>query len=96
MRLSEWERHQIRNAAIAMDPLARVFLYGSRTKSELKGGDIDLLVLSEKLQFRDKVTLLITLKAALGDQKIDLLIKRKEEASSDPFIAQVLAEAIEI
>ena len=45
MRLSERKRSVIRQAtAEVAGPLARVLLFGSRTRDNLRGGDIDLLV----------------------------------------------------
>jgi predicted nucleotidyltransferase len=45
MRLSPHDRNAILEAAAEIvSPSARVFLFGSRTRDELRGGDIDLLV----------------------------------------------------
>ena len=45
MRLSEHQREVIRRTtAEVAGPSARVLLFGSRTRPELRGGDIDLLV----------------------------------------------------
>lgn len=96
MRLSDKERDQIVSAVKELDSLATVYLFGSRTKLELKGGDIDLLVLSDTLTFSDKVSLLVTLKAALGDQKIDLSIKHPDEVTTDPWASLVCREGVKL
>ena len=45
MRLSEHQRDVIRRATAEVAwPSARVLLFGSRTRPELRGGDIDLLI----------------------------------------------------
>lgn len=57
-------------------------LYGSRAKDNLKGGDIDLVLLLEQanvvssLQLK-KHYILAALKVAVDEQKVDLLIVEK-------------------
>ncbi|RME18237.1 MAG: nucleotidyltransferase domain-containing protein [Bdellovibrio sp.] len=94
MRLTPQEVQSILESILNFDKKARVFLYGSRTNDNLKGGDIDLLVVSETLNFSDKISLLALLKEKLGDQKIDLSIKSSEQLKKDPFFQSVLPSAI--
>ncbi|MCB0342159.1 MAG: nucleotidyltransferase domain-containing protein [Pseudobdellovibrionaceae bacterium] len=96
MRIKPGEKNIIVSTVKAQDNSADVYLYGSRADDQLKGGDIDLLILSDRLQFSDKVTLLINLKEQMGDQKIDLLIKGKRESEVDPFVQQILMSAIKL
>lgn len=78
MRLSPQERQTIREAVVRhFGRGARVWLFGSRTDDQARGGDIDLLV--ETAESRDKdfiasVGLETDLQLALGDQKIDILL----------------------
>lgn len=83
-RLSEYEIDKILETIHAMDSEAEVYLFGSRVDSALKGGDIDLLIVSSLLKFTDKISILVTLEEKLGEQKIDVIIK--EPKSNDPFI----------
>jgi len=94
MRLSTNELETIKKNVLQLDPAAEVYLYGSRAIPELKGGDIDLIVISEKLGFTDKLSILVELKLALGEQKIDLSIKSRAEATQDPFFNKVLRNAV--
>ncbi len=66
---------------------ARVWLFGSRVRKELKGGDIDLFVEVPKGEKspEKKVKFLVKLKERIGEQKIDLIVK--EEGEND-FISQ--------
>lgn len=96
MRLSEKEIEKIVRVIKDLDSHAQIFLYGSRIHSDLSGGDIDLLVLSDTLTFSDKVSLLVDLKKELGDQRIDLLIKPHEAASHDSFVESILKLAREL
>lgn len=57
---------------------SRVWLFGSRVHDELRGGDIDLLVESDEvIPNRVKALCMIegALIMALGDRKLDILIK---------------------
>ena len=74
-------------------------LYGSRVNDALKGGDIDLLVLTENDEFsarlrEKKHNILAAIKKNLGDQKIDLVISTKQNIQEDPFIKMILPESI--
>ena len=54
MRLKEFEIVAIKDAVCSLDKEANVYLFGSRTDDMKKGGDIDLLIISDKLEFGDK------------------------------------------
>ena len=94
MRLLDQEVEAICNQVLRRDPEAQVYLYGSKLQSDLKGGDIDLLVLSEILTLKDKVEILIDLKDILGDQKIDLTILSHAELEMHAFFKDILASAL--
>ena len=74
MRINEIERQAIRHAIIEKDPSAEIYLFGSRVDDKAKGGDIDLLVISQKIKLLDKLAVLAKLHQTLGDQKIDLAV----------------------
>lgn len=96
MRLSEKERAAIKKIIADKDAKAETYLYGSRADDSLSGGDIDLLVISETLNFSDKLDILILAKEALGDQKIDLSIKTVAQSKTDPFAREILKSATRI
>ena len=77
---------------------ATLYLFGSRTQDQLKGGDIDLLVLAPAATSKDlrakKHFLLAELKQELGDQRIDLTLADPVKARQDPFLAHTLRTAI--
>lgn len=61
---------------------SRVRLFGSRTDDQARGGDIDLF-LEPEIQEPDalveaKLQALVDLHKALGEQKIDIVIARKD------------------
>ena len=78
MRLSEHQRQVIRRTtAEVAGPSARVLLFGSRTRPELRGGDIDLLIeLAQPSPDRWALgtTLGARIERQLGLQKIDILV----------------------
>ncbi len=77
MRLTPSEISIIKKVIHGMDPDARIHLFGSRIRDELKGGDIDLIILSEKLKLLDKLKIRYLLKEKLGERKIDLILTSK-------------------
>lgn len=89
MRLEGYELGHIIDCVHAQDPLAEVFLYGSRTDTSAKGGDIDLLIISEKLSFTDKLDILICIKEKIGQQKIDLTIQTPDALAQNIFFQTI-------
>lgn len=82
MRLTSKERHIIKTIiADHFGPDTLVLLFGSRADNQKKGGDIDLYIesdLSAEALVERKIECLTDLKRLLGDQKIDLVIKQKQ------------------
>jgi predicted nucleotidyltransferase len=81
MRLSTTEIQAIRDVVRRHDPDARIRLFGSRLDDQLRGGDIDLLILSGTLTYRDKLKIRYQLKDRLGNRKIDLIITPKPQSA---------------
>lgn len=52
MRLTREETKAISEEVRRVDATAQIYLYGSRADDTARGGDIDLLVVSEQLDFR--------------------------------------------
>jgi predicted nucleotidyltransferase len=90
MRLSQKQRRGIRDCVEAVDPAAKVMLFGSRLQDKLKGGDIDLLIRSRKIGFMGRLRLKLALKSALGDQKIDIAVDRGRPSA---FVKLIRKEA---
>lgn len=93
MRLSEFEKTVIFNAITAEDASARVFVFGSRADDTARGGDIDLLVLSDRFN-RGKIRAARwRMLEQLGEQKIDILTSAD---GSEPFVCMIKQQAQEI
>jgi predicted nucleotidyltransferase len=90
MRLSEHQRSVIRRtAAEVIGPSARVLVFGSRTRSHLRGGDIDLLVeLAQPVPDRWALgnRLGARIEQQLGLQKIDVLVADPETPESEVLL----------
>lgn len=83
MRLNDSEKAAIKETINLFDDRAKIYLFGSRVDDTKKGGDIDLLIMSSKLTFEDKIKIRLKLFDKIGEQKIDLLIAKD---TSDPFV----------
>ncbi|MBU0653222.1 MAG: nucleotidyltransferase domain-containing protein [Proteobacteria bacterium] len=93
MRLKELEIRTIEEAVHALDPEAAVYLFGSRTDDNRKGGDIDLLILSGKLTYSDKLKIKRQFFEKMDEQKIDVVIAKD---AADPFVRLTLKQGIRL
>ncbi|MGZ3633564.1 MAG: nucleotidyltransferase domain-containing protein [Parachlamydiaceae bacterium] len=83
MRISQHEQNAIKNVITQLDPQAKIYLFGSRVDDNARGGDIDLLILSELITERDRRKIRVELFEKLGEQKLDLVIAKD---LSKPFV----------
>ena len=93
MRLDEKELEAITSSIKEIDPNAAVYLFGSRTDPQKRGGDIDILIISQHITPSDKPVLLRKIFEKIEEQKIDLVIKQD---TSDPFVEYILKTAIQL
>ncbi len=80
IRLSQEDVDLIKSLAIEIfGSDAEVWIFGSRVNPNLKGGDIDIYieVSSTDKMIEKKLEYLVKLKDAIGEQKIDLIVKQK-------------------
>jgi len=86
MRLSNSEISAIKSSVQLFDGSAKVYLFGSRVDDKLKGGDIDILVLSQKIKQADSYLIKSKIFEKLEEQKIDLVIKKELDDSFSKYI----------
>jgi predicted nucleotidyltransferase len=77
MRLTPFQRLNINEIAHRhFGQNCSTFLFGSRARDDLRGGDIDLLIETgsdKPVQYAKKLAFRSELKCRIGDQKIDVL-----------------------
>jgi predicted nucleotidyltransferase len=93
MRLKNSEQVAILSTVKCLDKNARVYLFGSRVDDTKRGGDIDLLVMSDRLTRDDKRTIKLKLWELLGEQKIDLVLASDD---SEPFVKLALESGVQL
>lgn len=93
MRLHDFEQAAILSTVKCLDENARVYLFGSRVDDSKRGGDIDLLVMSDRLSNDDKRAIKIKLYELLGEQKIDIVLAADD---ADPFVKLALATGVKL
>lgn len=67
---------------------AAVYLFGSRTNNNKKGGDIDILVIgTRRLKLSEKIDIRIGFYKKFGEQKLDIVSFSKNENNSFKSLA---------
>lgn len=91
MRLSNLEINAIKQVVGNIDKDANIYLFGSRADDDKKGGDIDLLILSHRLEQKDSGKIKYELWDIIGEQRIDIFITKD---TAHPFTRIALKEGI--
>ncbi len=86
MRLSEKEISAIKNNILNFDQDAKIYLFGSRTNDNAKGGDIDVLVISEKIGFNEQLKIRTGIFSEIEEQKLDVIVKKNFD---DVFVRMI-------
>jgi len=95
MRITKFEKDTIVEAVKSVDPDARVWLFGSRADDSKKGGDIDIAVLSEKInnEVMQKIQVRRFICGRIGEQKIDIVTS---SGGKEAFFRLAVEEGIEL
>ena len=95
MRLDKYKVNLIKDFWLKEKPDAKIYLFGSRVDDSRRGGDIDILVLSEtpasieqKMNFKSKFNVIF------GTQRVDLVNFLFTDTA--PFKQIALSESIEL
>jgi predicted nucleotidyltransferase len=92
MRLNSKEIETLKRSLKDLDKDARIYLFGSRADDKKKGGDIDLLIISQKLDKKSIRSLKHKFFENFGEQKLDIIID--DGKLKDPFAKKVYQEAV--
>ena len=90
MRLTPHQRTAILTAVGKQDPKARIILFGSRADDRARGGDIDLLIVSDVIGLHEEWEIRRDVLDEIGWQKLDLIVRRRNQPES--AIASVAME----
>ncbi len=91
MRINNHDKKAIKECINSLDKGAEVYLFGSRTVDVARGGDIDLLIISEKLSYDDTIIIRKNLYEKLEEQKIHIIIA---QSMTDPFAKMAYREGV--
>ena len=87
IRLTEEEIKTIKNIIQKYDPEAKIIIFGSRTDLSKKGGDIDILIISKRIDYKLRRKIRVDLLLALGDRKIDIIVTDNPEKTEFTKVA---------
>jgi predicted nucleotidyltransferase len=82
MRLTAKQQAAIVGAVGRQDPDARIILFGSRADDHAKGGDIDLLIVSDRIGLHQEWEIRRDILDEIGWQKLDLIVRRGNQLDS--------------
>ena len=82
MRLTPHQRTAILTAVGRQDPEARIILFGSRADDRARGGDIDLLIVSDVIGMHQEWKIRRDVLDEIGWQKLDLIVRRRNQPES--------------
>ena len=94
MRLSADEVETLKRSLLDISDDAKMYLFGSRIDDSKKGGDIDILILSDKLTKRDIRKIRIDFFGKFGEQKLDIVLDKTNIQKI--FTKHILKQAIEL
>lgn len=85
----------IREEVHRADAQAEVYLFGSRVDDAARGGDIDLLVVSDRVDFRGLLELRRRILDRIGWQQLDVVVRRHDQ-TDDPLAALAKESGIKL
>ena len=95
MRLSRREHAAIRNRCEELVPGSEAFLFGSRTDPQARGGDIDILLLTDaRLPMAEIRRLRRAILGEIGEQRLDIVSFAR--TAEHPFKEEVLRTAAKL
>jgi predicted nucleotidyltransferase len=91
MRITTSEISNLLNSIKCFDEDADVYLFGSRIDDNKRGGDIDIAILSDKIDLKKKIDIKFNFFNDFGEQKLDIVIIDNE---NQPFWQYIKEKAI--
>ncbi len=94
VRLSSAEIKNLKVSVSSADPQADIYLFGSRTDLTKRGGDIDLLIISQSIKKSDLTQIRWNFFEEFGEQKMDIVTD--DGSAQTPFVKMVFPKAVQI
>jgi len=94
VRLTSLEREVLKSSITAFDKYSKIYLFGSRVDDDKKGGDIDILIVSDKITRADKREIRLDFYEKFGEQKLDIIID--DGSFSKPFSKIALKNGVSL
>ena len=94
MRIDVREKEILKEAVLNFDHDAKVYLFGSRVDDTKKGGDIDILIVSKKIDKYSKRRVRRAFFENFGEQRLDLVVDDGD--FSNPFTKSIIKNAVEL
>ena len=94
VRLSSAEIKNLKKSVSSVDPHADIYLFGSRTDLTKRGGDIDLLIISQHIEKSDLTHIRWNFFEEFGEQKMDIVTD--DGSVQTPFVEMVFPNAVQL
>ncbi len=94
MRLSLDEVKLLKKTLHQLSSNAELYLFGSRTDDNRRGGDIDLLIVSKDFTKKDLRKFRIEFFKTFGEQKLDIIVD--DGSFENPFHKLILEKAVKL
>ncbi|HQR73463.1 MAG TPA: nucleotidyltransferase domain-containing protein [Sulfurovum sp.] len=92
MRLGQEKIDVLKNKLKMLSSNAKIYLFGSRVDDSKRGGDIDLLVVSDEITTKDLRILRVEFFKHFGEQKVDIVLDNGE--FKNPFTKHIFHKAV--
>jgi len=92
MRLHKNQIEVLKNKLQALSSSEKLYLFGSRVDDAARGGDIDLLIVSDTLTKKDLRVIRVDFFKHFGEQKLDILLDNGE--FKNPFTRHIFQKAV--
>jgi len=93
MRISNNEKNAIVKSVKTVDNTAKIWLFGSRVDNDKKGGDIDIAILSDKINRIQKYCIKYAIEEKIGLQKIDIVVSKD---LAQPFFSYAVSKGVRL
>lgn len=94
MRLKEEEITVLKEKLFLLSNNAKIYLFGSRVDDTKRGGDIDLLIVSDELTKKDIQTLRLEFFKYFDEQKLDIVLD--DGKFTNPFTKYIFPKSVQL